>query len=129
MIGQSGKTVRPILYMGIGISGVMHHVVGMDQSKHVITINSDPNADIFETSDVIVVPNDGSYDDNALADVARALLCWCSRWWYTRELSVDVRRSLSPSVYCAGVHRHHALVFARASIAFAVCVLCWHPSP
>jgi electron transfer flavoprotein alpha subunit len=55
MIGQSGKTVRPTLYIGVGISGVMHHVVGMDQSKHVITINSDPTADIFETSDVIVV--------------------------------------------------------------------------
>jgi electron transfer flavoprotein alpha subunit len=55
MIGQSGKTVRPALYIGIGISGVMHHVVGMDQSKHIITINSDPNAEIFETSDVIVV--------------------------------------------------------------------------
>ncbi len=55
MIGQSGKTVRPILYMGIGISGVMHHVVGMDQSMHIISINSDPNADIFDTSDVIVV--------------------------------------------------------------------------
>ena len=55
MIGQSGKTVRPVLYMGMGISGVMHHVVGMDQSKHVISINSDPNADIFDVSDVIVV--------------------------------------------------------------------------
>ena len=55
MIGQSGKTVRPTLYIGLGISGVMHHVVGMDQSKHIICINSDPNADIFETSDVIVV--------------------------------------------------------------------------
>jgi electron transfer flavoprotein alpha subunit len=59
MIGQSGKTVRPTLYIGIGISGVMHHVVGMDQSKHIITINSDPNAEIFETSDVIVVEDFG----------------------------------------------------------------------
>jgi electron transfer flavoprotein alpha subunit len=55
MIGQSGKTVRPKLYIGIGISGVMHHVVGMDQAQHVIAINSDPGADIFEVSDVIVV--------------------------------------------------------------------------
>jgi electron transfer flavoprotein alpha subunit len=55
MIGQSGKTVRPTLYIGVGISGVMHHVVGMDQSKHIVTINTDPKADIFETSDVIVV--------------------------------------------------------------------------
>lgn len=55
MIGQSGKTVRPTLYIGVGISGVMHHVVGMDQSKHVISINSNPDAEIFDTSDVIVV--------------------------------------------------------------------------
>jgi electron transfer flavoprotein alpha subunit len=55
MIGQSGKTVRPTLYIGVGISGVMHHVVGMDQSKYTININIDPNADIFEVSDVIVV--------------------------------------------------------------------------
>lgn len=55
MIGQSGKTVRPTLYIGVGISGVMHHVVGMDQSKHIITINRDANADIFDASDVIVV--------------------------------------------------------------------------
>jgi electron transfer flavoprotein alpha subunit len=59
MIGQSGKTVRPTLYIGIGISGVMHHVVGMDQSKHIITINSDPRAEIFETSDVIVIGDFG----------------------------------------------------------------------
>jgi electron transfer flavoprotein alpha subunit len=55
MIGQSGKTVRPTLYIGIGISGVMHHVVGMDQSRQIITINTDPGADIFDVSDVIVV--------------------------------------------------------------------------
>ncbi len=55
MIGQSGKTVRPKLYIGIAISGVMHHVVGMDQSEHIVTINTDNNAEIFETSDVIVV--------------------------------------------------------------------------
>ena len=54
MVGQSGKTVRPTLYIGVGISGVMHHVVGMDQSKHIISINSNPDADIFEVSDVIV---------------------------------------------------------------------------
>lgn len=55
MIGQSGKTVRPSLYIGIGISGVMHHLVGMDQSKTVIAINTDPKAEIFEASDVVVV--------------------------------------------------------------------------
>jgi electron transfer flavoprotein alpha subunit len=55
MIGQSGKTVRPTLYIGIGISGVMHHVVGMDQSKLVISINNNSKAEIFDVSDLIVV--------------------------------------------------------------------------
>jgi electron transfer flavoprotein alpha subunit len=55
MIGQSGKTIRPTLYIGVGISGVMHHVVGMDQSTHVICINSDEHAEIGDTADVIVV--------------------------------------------------------------------------
>ena len=55
MIGQSGKTVRPSLYIGLGISGVMHHVVGMDQSGHIISINTNPKAEIFDVSDVAVV--------------------------------------------------------------------------
>lgn len=54
MVGQSGKTVRPTLYIGVGISGEMHHIVGMDQSKHIISINSNPDADIFDASDTIV---------------------------------------------------------------------------
>jgi len=55
MIGQSGKTVRPTLYIGIGISGVMHHIVGMDQSKLVISINNNSKAEIFDVSDLQVV--------------------------------------------------------------------------
>jgi electron transfer flavoprotein alpha subunit len=55
MIGQSGKTVRPRLYLGIGISGMMHHLVGMDESECVISINQDPNAPIFACSDLAVV--------------------------------------------------------------------------
>jgi electron transfer flavoprotein alpha subunit len=55
MIGQSGKTVKPRLYMGIGISGMSHHVVGMDESECIVAINTNPNAAIFEVSDVAVV--------------------------------------------------------------------------
>ena len=55
MIGQSGKTVKPRLYMGIGISGMSHHVVGMDESECIVSINTNPNAAIFEVSDVAVV--------------------------------------------------------------------------
>lgn len=55
MIGQSGKTVRPKLYIGLGISGMMHHVVGMDQSGFVVAVNQDPQAAIFEVCDLGLV--------------------------------------------------------------------------
>ncbi len=55
MIGQSGKTVRPRLYIGVGISGMSHHVVGMEGSEFVVAINSDPRAPIFEVADMAVV--------------------------------------------------------------------------
>lgn len=55
MIGQSGIKVKPKLYIGVGISGQMHHVVGMDESGYIISINNDPNAEIFNVSDMIIV--------------------------------------------------------------------------
>jgi electron transfer flavoprotein alpha subunit len=55
MIGQSGKTVKPRLYLGIGISGMSHHVVGMDESECIVAVNTNPNAAIFQVADVAVV--------------------------------------------------------------------------
>jgi len=55
MIGQSGKIVKPRVYIGVGISGMMHHVVGMDASGYVIAVNKDEKAAIFETADLAVV--------------------------------------------------------------------------
>jgi electron transfer flavoprotein alpha subunit len=55
MIGQSGKTVRPRLYIGVGISGMSHHVVGMDGSELVVAINSDPQAPLLEMADIGIV--------------------------------------------------------------------------
>jgi electron transfer flavoprotein alpha subunit len=54
MIGQSGKTIRPRLYIGVGISGMPHHVVGMDGSELVVAINSDPKAPLFELADICI---------------------------------------------------------------------------
>lgn len=55
MIGQSGKTVRPRLFISVGASGAVHYTTGFSKSKVIVAVDKNPRAPIFETADLGIV--------------------------------------------------------------------------
>lgn len=67
MIGTSGKSIRPKVYMGFGVSGATHHICGMKDSTLVINVNKDEKASIFEVSDVGIAEDAGKILDQLIS--------------------------------------------------------------
>lgn len=70
MVGTSGKSIRPKVYLGLGISGSTHHVCGMKDAGVIIAVNTDPAAEIFQVCDYKIVGDGEKILDALLEELA-----------------------------------------------------------
>ena len=70
-IGQTGVTIAPRLYVGVGVSGAVHHRGGMQAAGTIVAVNSDPDAPIFEIADLGIVGDLFTVVPQAAAEIRR----------------------------------------------------------
>jgi electron transfer flavoprotein alpha subunit len=70
-IGQTGVTIAPRLYIGVGVSGAIHHTAGMQAAETIVAVNNDPEAPIFEMADLGIVGDLGDVLPQALEELRR----------------------------------------------------------
>lgn len=70
-VGQTGVTVSPRLYVGVGVSGAIHHTAGMQSAEVVVAVNEDPEAPIFEMADLGIVGDLNEVLPQAIAELRR----------------------------------------------------------
>jgi electron transfer flavoprotein alpha subunit len=68
MVGQTGRTVAPRFYLALGISGSMHHIGGIKDSRRIVAVNNDPKAPVFPNA-----------DEGFVADLQAVLPCLLER--------------------------------------------------